>query len=225
MRVRVALGAAAVVVGYRWFVEPWHRTWGATSAEAAGALPGDDLTAAPAEQATRAITIDAPADRVWPWIIQIGADRGGFYSYDWLEDLFGLHIHSAGTVVQEWQRLEVGDVVYADRARRGGWVVVELVPGRTLVMKVADLESGRPIDRDEGIGWEFQWTFSLQPGDEGRTRLLVRERVGFGRRSTRWLMAPVGLVSFAMTRRMLLGIKRRAEASSRETVEADQTDG
>jgi hypothetical protein len=223
MRLRVALGAAAVVVGYRWFVEPWHRTWGATSAEAAGALPGDELTAAPAEQATRAITIDAPADRVWPWIIQLGADRGGFYSYDWLEDVFGLRIHSAEEIVPAWQHLEVGDVVYADRARTGGWIVLELVPGRTLVMKVADIASARPIDRGEGPGWEFQWTFSLQPVGEDRTRLLVRERVGFGRRTTRWLMAPVGVVSFVMTRKMLVGIKQRAEASRRVAGEDVQT--
>jgi hypothetical protein len=211
----LAIGAGVVgaVAVLRWVVEPWQRTWGATAAEAGAALPGDEHTRQPAEQVTRAITVEAPSDRIWPWLVQLGADRGGFYSYDWLEDLFGLRIHSATQIVPEWQHLRVGDLVYADRARTGGWIVMELVPERVLVMKVADVERRAPIDRHEGLGWEFQWTFALQPEGDGRTRLLVRERVAFGRRLTRLLMSPVGVVSFVMTRRMLRGIRERAEAT------------
>jgi hypothetical protein len=204
--------AAATIAACRWVLGPWQRTWGATDAEGTATLVGDDLTAEPVTQTTRAIAIDAPPERIWPWLVQLGADRGGFYSYDWLEDLFGLRIHSATAIVPEWQDLDVGDVVYADRARTGGWVVVALVPDRAVVMKAADVSQRRPVARDEGVGWEFQWTFALEPGEDGLTRLLVRERVAFGRRVTRLLMTPVGLVSFVMTHKMLRGIKERAEA-------------
>jgi hypothetical protein len=176
-------------------------------------LTGDDHVAEPATQLTRAITIDAPPAAVWPWIAQLGADRGGFYSYDRLENLFGLGIHSADHVVEEWQDVRVGDIVYASRSRTGGWLVVECRPGEALVLRVADVATRRPLGRDEKLGWEFLWTFALRGTDDGRTRLLVRERVAFTNPVTRILMAPVGLVSFVMTRRMLLGIRSRAEAA------------
>jgi len=196
-------------------------TWGATTAERSAVLPGDELLSQPADQTTRAITIDAPAPVVWPWLVQIGADRAGFYSYDWLENLVGLHIHSADRIVDRWQHLEVGDLVYGDRRRHGGWVVVLLAPAEALVLQVADVARRRPVRRDEGVGWEFQWTFALVPVDERTTRLLVRERVAFGRRLTRWLMTPAGLVSFVMTRRMMFGIAERAERSA-ATTETDR---
>jgi hypothetical protein len=190
---------------------PWQRNWGATSEEAAAVLPGDELTAAPVAQCTRAITIGAPPEAVWPWLVQIGADRGGFYSYDWVENLFGLDIHNAESIVPEWQQLGVGDMVWANGARSGGWVVERMVPNELLVLKVADAATARAVSRSEGIGFEFQWTFALVPTSYGGTRLFIRERVAHGRRLTRWLMAPVGLVSFVMTRRMLGGIQQRAE--------------
>jgi hypothetical protein len=151
---------------------------------------------------------------VWPWIVQLGADRGGFYTYDRLENLFGLGIHSACDVVDEWQDLGVGHVVYADRARTGGWYVVELRPQEALVLQVGDLATGRPLRRDEKLRWEFQWTFALRDVSGGGTRLLVRERVAFDSAVTKALMAPVGVVSFVMTRGMLRGIKSRVEARS-----------
>jgi hypothetical protein len=205
----VALGA--LVVAYERWGKPWQERWGATAEEQALALPGDDLVAEPAQQVTRAVSIDAPPHAVWPWLVQLGADRGGFYSYDVLENLFGLRVHSEDTVVEEWQGLAVGDLVAANRARTGGWYVVAFLPDEALVMQVADLRAGRPVRRDDRVGWEFQWTFALRPTPDGGTRLLVRERVAFGRPLMRWAMAPVGLVSFVMTRRMLLGIKERAE--------------
>ena len=159
---------------------------------------------------TRAVTIDASREEVWPWIVQMGADRGGFYTYDLLENLFGLGIHSADEIVDRWQDLQVGDVVHADRAGTGGWYVVDLRPNEALVLQVGDLAAGRPLRRDEKLRWEFLWTFAVRDAPGG-TRLLVRERVAFERAITRMLMAPVGLVSFVMTRGMLLGIRSRAE--------------
>src|SRR3954454_6872663 len=95
----------------------------ATPAEQAMVLPGDHLVAEPATQVTRARTIDASPEAVWRWVAQIGADRGGFYSYDWLENLFRLGIHSADRVAPEWQTRDVGELVFANRAGTGGWYV------------------------------------------------------------------------------------------------------
>ena len=214
MRRRWIGGAAwtiAALVAYSRFVRPWHERWGATDEEVGMRLPGDDLVADPAEQCTRAITIDAPAGAVWPWVVQIGADRGGFYSYDWLENLFGLGIHSADHVVAEWQRRSVGDLVFANAEGSGGWYAMEVRPNEALVLQVANVAAGRPLRRDEMLRWEFTWTFALVERPDRTTRLIVRERVGFGSRITRLAMAPVGPVSFVMTRPMMRGIKARAE--------------
>ena len=206
-------GAFLVAIAALWhrWVTPWHERWGATDAEARGGLPGDGLVPEPAQQVTRATTIDAAPDDVWPWIVQLGADRGGFYSYEWLENLFGLGIHNADEVVPQWQRRSVGDLVLADAAGSYGWYVMEVRPADTLVLQVADVRAGRPIRRDEQLRWEFSWSFVLRPAPGRRCRLLVRERTGFGSRLTEVAMSPVGIVSFVMTRQMLRGIKARAE--------------
>lgn len=207
----VGIGAASVVV-YRKLLRPWHECWGATDEEVDAQLPGDELTAEPAAQVTRGISIDAPAEDVWPWVIQIGADRGGFYSYDWLENSFGLGIHSADEIVPEWQERAVGDLVYGDAKGSGGWYVMEIRPKEALIVKVANLKTSRPLRRDEPPAfWEFTWAFVLKEQENATTRLLVRERVGFGSKISQFLMAPIGLVSFIMTRKMMHGIKARAE--------------
>ena len=209
------LAVAAGVLAYDRILRPRLERWGASAAEVAAELPGDDLVAEPAAQITRAVTVDAPPAAVWPWIVQLGADRAGFYSYDRLENLFGLGIHSADRIVDEWQDLTVGDVVYANRARTGGWQVVGCEPGVALNLQVVDPASGTVLSRDRGPGWEFLWTFALAPAPGDRTRLLVRERVAFGNPAMRVAMYPVGAVSFVMTRRMLRGIRDRAEAAVR----------
>ena len=203
----------AAIVAWRKVFTPWQRNWGATEEEAAMALPGDTLTPPPVDQCTRAITIAAPPEAVWPWLVQMGADRGGFYSYAWMENLFGLRIRNADRIHEEWQQLALGDPLWGDRRRRGGWVVEHVEPDVALVLKTADPKTGRAALRNSGIGFEFQWTFALRPAPLGSTRLLIRERTAIGRRSTRWLLAPVGLVSFVMTRKMLDGIRVRVESA------------
>ena len=211
--VAAAAVAGVAAVAYGRCFDPWHQRWGATDGELGLRLPGDELLAGPAHQITRAITVEASREDVWPWLVQLGADRGGFYTYDWLENLFGLDIHNADTIVPGWQRLEVGDMVWAAGSRTGGWVVELIVPNRALVMKVADVDTRRAVTRHDGIGFEFQWTFALRERPGGGTRLIVRERVAYGRLLTRWLMAPVGPISFVITRNTLLGVRRLVEGA------------
>lgn len=205
--------ATACFAAYRAVVRPGHESWGPTEEEARARLPGDELVAEPAGQVTRAVTIDAPPAAVWPWVVQLGADRGGFYSYDWLENLFGLGIHSADQIVPEWQHRDIGDLVYANAAGSGGWYVMQVRAGEALVLQMANIKAGRPAHRDDPWSWEFAWIFALRETANGATRFIVRERVGFGNRVLGGVLAPVGFVSFVMTRKMLHGIKARAEAS------------
>jgi hypothetical protein len=114
--------------------------WGATDDELKVVLPGDELVAAADLTATRAVTVRASADGVWPWIAQIGQGRGGFYSYDFLENLVGCDIHSAERVVPEWQSIDVGDAVHL--TSEVGRVVAVVEPGRALVLR-----GGVPIGR------------------------------------------------------------------------------
>jgi hypothetical protein len=208
-------GVAAFAAVWHRKVTPWHQCWGATREEAEASLPGDELVAEPASQVTRGIGIDAPPEAVWPWVAQLGADRGGFYSYEWLENLFGLGIRNSDVIVLEWQDRAVGDLVSADAKGSGGWYVARVVPGEALVLQMGDVSKGRPTRRDEGVGMEFLWTFVVRPAPGGGSRLLVRERTAFGNPWTARALSPVGLVSFVMTRRMLLGIRDRAETTAR----------
>jgi hypothetical protein len=201
----------ALAATYRRIVHPWQERWGARDEELVASLPGDELIAEPAGQVTRAIEIAAPPEAVWPWVIQLGADRGGFYSYDRLENLFRLDIHSADRIVPEWQERAVGDLVHADAKGGNGWYVIDVRPPHALVLKMANVKEGRPFRRDEPPFMEFTWAFVLESHGAGKTRLLVRERVAFGKRLARVVGSPVGLISFVMTQKMMRGIKTRAE--------------
>ena len=183
-------------------LRPWHRTWGATDAELAMQLPGDGI--APYVAATHAVTIEAPVSAVWPWLVQIGQDRGGFYSYTWIESyLLGAGIHNADRIHPEWQNLREGDFVRSARqdwlggrfADRTGWMVVQVEPERSLTL----------------LGWG---TFALRPIDSTTTRFVIRTRAGHGG----FLSAPLDFLllepgHFLMERRMMLGIKERAETA------------
>jgi hypothetical protein len=211
MRKRWLIAGVAGALAYARFVGPWQKTWGSTEEERLMPLPGDADIAEPANQITRAIEIDAPPEQVWPWIVQLGADRGGFYSYSWLENLFGLQIHNADTIVPEWQQRAVGDLVAADAKRSGGWYVTHAEENSALVMVMANVEQGRPFGRMEPPFMEFSWAFVLVPTPAGTTRLLVRERVAFGHRLAAAIASPIGLVSFVMTQKMMRGIRQRTE--------------
>ena len=183
------------------------RNWGATSQEQGITLPGDELVADPASVATRAVTVAAPPVEVWRWLVQIGQDRGGMYSYDWLENIIGLRIHSTDRISEEWQHLDAGDQV---RLVRKGWL------GRKdgFALPVARVDPGRAIvlrEQPPQQPWDAVWSFHVVPLGSGRCRLISRSRSAFPRGAARlatWAMEPVTLV---MTRKMLLGIKQRAE--------------
>ena len=168
--------------------------WGANEAEAAARLPGDELLEDAAGVATRAITIDTPPARVWPWIAQIGpSPRGGAYTYDWIENLLGLDMHSADDVLPEFQHPEVGDELgYGTNRMR----FERIEPERVLALRSSD--------------GNWVWSFVLDEQD-GRTRLISRNRFRLPRLRDRLGMLPMEPGSLLMEHKMLRGIKRRAE--------------
>jgi hypothetical protein len=183
-------------------------------------LPYDHFVPRPIAQITRAITIRPPADEVWPWLVQLGQGKGGFYSYDWLENLADLDIHSAEEIVPEFQDLKVGDLVRMAPESMGaeaGWRVAVMEPGHTLVLhQPADPDTGRPLARDDrnlGNYYGWNWVFVLERGDQDSTRLIVRSRVdGRPRYLIKMFYALLlEIPHFVMERGMLKGIKERAE--------------
>ena len=197
----VAAGLASLV--YPVFFRRRCLNWGATGDEVSMKLPGDDLLPDAGLVTTRAITIDAPPDAIWPWLVQMGSGRGGAYSYDWIENLFGLDMHSADKVLSEFQHLTVGDNLSLGRS--GPVMRVEVLePERTLVFRIADKR--------------WVWIFALAP-QNGATRLISRNRIDTARMLPEsrvaylLFMEPASLV---MERKMLSGIKQRAERLFRE---------
>jgi hypothetical protein len=196
-----ALGSAAAAYGL--VGRRWQLRWGATDQESKEHLPGDDLIATADLTSTRAITICASPDRVWPWIAQLGQERAGFYSYDFLENLVGCNIHSAHRIVPEWQNVAVGDEVKL--APGVGLVVTLLEPGRSLVVR-----GGIPMG-NTAPPYDFTWAFTLRDGPEATTRLLVRERYAYSRPWAWLIVEPAEAISFVMSQKMLRGIRDRAE--------------
>jgi len=215
LRALAAVGALAPWA-YLLIVRPWHIKWGATDEDVRKGLPGDELVPHPALESTRAVTILAPAEEVWRWLVQLGQDRGGFYSYDRLENLAGADIHNVDRIVPEMQHLKVGDFVPMAPVEwgvpMGGFTVVRIEPGRAVVWR-----QGWPNDLLKMSSSEVQergtWAFVLEEVDEGTTRLLLRERSGLKPRMRDVLFnyLLIERQHFIMERRMLLGIKERAE--------------
>lgn len=196
-----AIGAGAVAT-YAWGIRPWHLRWGATDEELDQPMIGDELVAHPKLRATHAITINAPAADVWPWLVQMGQDRGGFYSYTWLENLAGCDMRNADEIMPEWQDLKVGDKVWL-HPKAPPVEVAAIEPGRAIVLK--------------------PWgAFVLQPIDEKTTRLIIRSQGDYEpdlrNPMLNFLFWRVVYepAHFIMERKMLLGIKERAEKLTRE---------
>jgi hypothetical protein len=203
------LAATGALALYLFRLRPWMYTWGAVDDEIAAALPGDELVGAGVARTTRALTIDAPLRMVWPWLAQIGEDRGGFYSYSLLERAAGAHVSNAKTIHPEWQHLRVGDTVwlarrYGDAARQ---VVAAIEPESHLVLVSPD--DFERVNRGEKASGA--WGFHLRRDGEW-TRILARDSGG-----------AVGhvvfdIAHFVMERKMLLGIRHRAQHAYQDEI-------
>lgn len=211
----VALGTiAAGAAVYSLSLRPRVLRWGATEEEIEGPWPGDDLSPDAICQATRAVTIHAPAEKIWPWIVQIGQDRGGFYSYTWLENLMGARMRNADRILPGIPERKIGDTVWMTPKERysgkGCMKVAAIEFARSMVLvSPDDYETLPKIGRAPG----GCWTIILQPIDGGTTRLILRSR------SAEEETLPFKLFNrlvfdpahFIMERKMMLEIKRLAE--------------
>jgi hypothetical protein len=189
-----AVAGAGLLAAYARLVRPWALRWGATAEEAARPLPGDGLVAKADYVATRAITIDAPPHQVWPWLVQIGSGRAGWYTYDRIDNA---GMPSATEILPQLQQLAVGDLI-------------PMVAGKDIGLRVKELEPERRMLWWDEQG-EYSWEWVLEPAD-GRTRLIQRLRVTrhpWTRRMLYELVAANGDV--VMQRKLLRGIKQRAE--------------
>ena len=181
-------------------IRRWMSRWGTTPSDLTRVMAGDSLLVDSTFSYTMAVIVNAPPECIWPWLVQIGYQRGGLYSYDWLDRLFGyLDRPSATRILPEFQHLAVGDAIPLGQGP--SWPVAVIEPCRALVLDMRNMG-----------GFDWVWQFGLYPIDEKRTRFVSRSRV---RPQTVWarllthVIEPAG---FVMTRRMLLGIKQRAEA-------------
>ena len=192
---RIALLAMAFLVAFIAFFylvyRPWQLSWGATADEVARPMVGDGLVTNPTFNATRAVTVNAPAERIWPWIVQIGYKKAGFYSWDILDND---GIPSAERIILEYQNLKIGDLVPLNEETDAK--VVDMEPNRRLLL----------VFQSDGT---VTWAWALYKIDADRTRLVTRLRW-----RTTSLVSQFVLDAFEiiMTRKYLLGIKRRAEA-------------
>ena len=208
--IRICAGLVAALPWlYRAFIRPWHLRWGTTDEEAHGLMPGDGIVPHPLLEATRAVTIDAPPAAVWPWLVQMGYGRSGWYAYDCIDNR---GVPSARTIVPELQDLKVGDLMPMGPA--SAWTVVALDPARLLVLEDHERTSWGQVDLSSVI--------RLEPGGQGRSRMVMRLRVDYsGGPLARLYMLVFEPGDFVMMRRMMLGIKTRAEADVQQKADPD----
>jgi hypothetical protein len=220
-----AAGAMAACTLLSLLLRGWYNRWGATPDELKRQLPGDERVTQPRLGYTRAISIRArPAD-IWPWLVQLGQERGGFYSYERLENLIGCKIHNADRIVPEWQQLEIGDTVRLGPKGYPLYKVVAIQPEKAIVIAGADFVTEQVIPITNPMPDKYvnaSWGFYLAPCDDGTTRLILRSRLDFDPPSfANWLIWRILVepINFVMERKTLLGIKARLEGSLRGAAE------
>ena len=184
-----------------WFpMRRWMSRWGTTPSDLTRVMAGDSLLVNPTYSGMMAVIVNAAPEHIWPWLVQIGYQRGGLYSYDWLDRLFGyLDRPSATRILPDFQHLAVGDRIPLGRGP--SWPVEIVEPNRALVLDMRNMG---------GLDWV--WQFGLYPIDDTRTRLVSRSRVRTRAMWARLLTHAIEPAGFLMTRRMLLGLKQRSEA-------------
>jgi hypothetical protein len=226
MRTRIIIGSAIAAASWLAFVatRQWWKTWGVTPDEATKPLPGDDLVPEAQASDTRGITIEAAPDRVWPWLVQMGYGRGGWYSIDQLD----MRARSADRIVEEWQDLSVGDVLPTYPG--GGFQVKALDPNRYLVLFGDPSTMQAPSEEEQGempagvqasstflaqtpSEFKASWAFVLEPVGPNRTRLIERMRYwgGEGTPASRAALSMLGFGAFVMMQRQMVGVRSRAE--------------
>jgi proline iminopeptidase len=210
----VGAGIIAVTVLLSPLLRSWYRRWGATDEEANRALPADDIVPHPKSEITCAVTVRAPAGRIWPWFVQMGCQRAGWYSYDLLDNG---GVPSASRIIPEFQHIETGDVVKAMPKGDFGFPVAIVDPCRALCLAgVLDTKTGKPVDPGRPLPEAYfggDQTFSLHEIDARTTRMIFRMRTDwnpsfFNNLGMRGFLEPI---SFVMMRKMLINIKQRAE--------------
>jgi hypothetical protein len=208
--VGIALATASAVLVHRLGTRA-----GATPEEVRRVLPGDEIVADPIGETTHAISIDAPPSHVWPWLVQLGYHRGGWYTPGWVDRIF-FHMENPGSdrILPEFQDLRVGDSVPDGPPGTAWFDVAELVPERRMVLHSTThlFDSMRRLGIMTWIDWT--WAFVLEEPMPGRTRLVVRARGDAGPRVSATAMWHAMIVpsDLLMSAAMLRGIKRRAEA-------------
>ncbi len=200
------------------FLRSRRARWGATDAEVKKKLPGDELLPHPKWGWTHAVTIKASATEVWQWLVQIGQGRGGFYSYEFLENLVGCDIHNADRIMPEFQQLKVGDGIRL-APKVPGLPVAIIEPNHALVLNVKAktlITSGAKFEEPaQQKYFGANWIWVVEKVDEKTTRLIDRWSMDYSLGLVSQLTYGtcfVEPISFVMDRKMLLGIKQRAEA-------------
>lgn len=197
--VGILAGLALVAVIMMFALLPWMDRWGASESEIAASLPGDELVPSPRISYTRAISINAPPEEIYPWIVQIGAERGGWYSYEWFEtNILRCEISNADRIHEKWQNLQVGDPVRMCPGTSGPppYEVAMLEPERAVI-----------LGHKENGEWIEVWQYVLEPQADGSTRLILRSRNA----AQGWFWDAMRPGEFIMARGMLSGIRERAE--------------
>jgi hypothetical protein len=198
----VGLGSLAAGA-YAFVIRPWMLHWGSTVEERARPLPGDEVEPNATYVTTRAVTIKAPTQAIWPWLVQMGQDRAGFYTHNWVERVLQSGIPDTSVIRPEWQHLEVGDLIRTNRDIGGkpmGWPVAAIEPGRALVVTSKSMPAG-------------SYAFVVEPTGAGTSRLTVRDRARW-----KWSEWPFAALVYEplhayMETGLISGVRRRAEAA------------
>jgi hypothetical protein len=194
-----------------------YRKWGSTEEELNRELPGDDLIDNVKGGFTQAITIKAAPCYVWPWIVQHGQGKGGFYTYELLENIAGCKIRNADTIIPEFQNTAVGDKVIL-HPTMAPCIVIAIDPAKTFMTRLRyNLENFETIDPSEPLTPQYHdgtWLFYLEETPEGGTRLITRvTHVWNQSKKNTFLFGMMGIIEVVMNRKMLKGIRKRAEAT------------
>lgn len=201
------------------FLNDRRRRWGITEEERQRDYPGDELVKNVKGEYLHALTINASAADIWKWLIQIGQDRGGFYSYELLENMIGCKIRTADKIIPEYQHLEVGDSVPMHPSMGSPYVVVKIEPERYLVLlQKADTATAKNLEINDDLPEKYvnmSWLFYLEERDDGTTRLISRSRNDWNDSPGNTIFYGIfGVPTMEMDRKMLKGIKERAEKVS-----------